>query len=223
MAGGFGVFGLLRTICPFILGSFIILRSAETSMKTGIKIVLWIVVAVFAWIAVDGFSDNSSGAEGRGLSQAVGAVFGWAAAGAALVLLIGQRWGGSTPTSTSAPTPTITPTSTKTPTITPTPTSTPTITPTASNSPRAASAIWLFVGGAILLLPFLLIGAFEIERNFESAKSERYTADLNSGREYFREQPALMAVANAIDRNDEEAIRAAVKKVPDLKAAGRDG
>jgi hypothetical protein len=203
-------------------GSFIILRSAETSMKTGIKIVLWIVVAVFAWIAVDGFSDSSSDAEGRGLSQAVGTVFGWAAAGAALALLLGQRWRGSTPTSTSTPTPTITPTSTKTPTITPTPTSTPTITPTASNSPRAANA-WLYVGGAILLLPFLLIVAFKIGGNFESAKNARITADWNSGREYFREQPALLAVANAIDRNDEDAIRAAVRNVPDLQAAGSDG
>jgi hypothetical protein len=210
---------LLRTIHLFTLGGFIILQSAETSMKTGIKIVLWIVVALFAWIAVAPDSSHSDPA-GRGLSQAVGTVFGWAAAGAALALLLGQRWGGSTPTNTSTPTPTITPTST--PTITPTPTSTPTITPTASNSPRAANA-WLYVGGAILLLPFLLIAAFNIERDIGSAKNARYTADLQSGREYFREQPALLAVAIAIDRNDEDAIRAAVRNVPDLQAAGRDG
>lgn len=192
-------------------------------MKTGIKIGLWIVVALFAWMAVDSFSDSSgSDAAGRGLTQAVGTVFGWAAAGAALALLLAQRWGGSTPTSTSAPTPTITPTSTETPTITPTPTSTPTITPTASNSPRAANA-WLYVGGAILLLPFLLIAAFNIERDIGSAQNARETADMHSGRADFREQPALLAVATAIDRNDEDAIRAAVNKVPNLQAAGREG
>jgi len=176
MADGFGVFGLLRTIRLFTLGSFIILRSAETSMKTGIKIVLWIGVAVFAFWAVQGWSDSSSDAEGRGLSQALAVVFGWAAAGAALALLLGQRWRG-----------------------------------------------WLYVGGAILLLPFLLIGAFEIEGNFRSAQNARETADWHSGRADFREQPALLAVATAIDRNDEDAIRAAVTKVPDLQAAGREG
>lgn len=189
-------------------------------MKTGIKIFLWIVVALFAWIAVSpvGPSDPA----GRGLEQAVGTVFGWTAAGGALALLLGQRWHRSTPTSTSTPTPTITPTSTETPTITPTSTSTPTTTPTASNSPRAGNG-WLYLGGAILLLPFLLFAVFEIERNVESAKSDRYTADLNSGREYFGKQPALMEVAKAIDRNDEDAIRAAARNVPDLKAAGVDG
>jgi hypothetical protein len=175
-------------------------------MKTGIKIVLWIAVAVFAWIAV---APDSPGLDpaGRGLSRAVGAVFGWAAAGAAVALLLGQRWRGSTPTSTSTATPTTTPTSAST--------------PTASNSPRSANAIWLFVAGAILLLPFLLIAAFNADWDVGSEKND--IADLHSGRQYFRKQPALMAVATAIDRNDEDAIRAAARKVPDLQAAGGEG
>jgi hypothetical protein len=146
-------------------------------MKTGIKIVLWVVVAVFAWIAVDGFSDSPGlDAAGRGLSQAVGTVFGWAAAAAGEALLLGMRWRG-----------------------------------------------WLYVAGVILLLPFLLIGAFVIEGNVRSAQDARNTADVDSGRADFPEQPALLAVANAIDRNDEGAIRAAVNNVPDLQAAGREG
>ena len=38
-----------------------------------------------------------------------------------------------------------------------------------------------------------------------------------------RDQPALLAVALAVSKNDEAAIRAAAKNVPDLQAAGRDG
>lgn len=82
---------------------------------------------------------------------------------------------------------------------------------------------WLFVGGAILLLPFLLIGALEIQRKVGSAQNARLNADQHRGGADFGEQPALLAVANAIDRNDEDAIRAAVKKVPNLQAAGREG
>src|SRR5262249_20753003 len=66
-------------------------------------------------------------------------------------------------------------------------------------------------------------GAFNVQRDMGSAQSEQHNADVRSGREYFREQPALLAVATAIDRNDEDAIRAAVKNVQDLQAPGRDG
>jgi len=154
------------------------------------------------------------------LSNALSVVFGWAAAGGAGALLLAEllpRMRGSPPPSTSTPTPT------PTATITPTPTSTPTITPAAPNSPRTVSAWWLVVAGAILLLPFLLIAAFNIETAHDSAQNAEYTADRHSGRYDFGEQPALLAVANAIDRNDEAAIRAAAKKVPNLQAAGREG
>ena len=143
-------------------------------MKTGIKIVLWIVVAVFAWLAVMSFSDRSSdpntGRLVEALGRLFGTVFGGAAVGIAAALLLGLRWRG-----------------------------------------------WLVVGGAILLLPIVLIGWIDNgPRMFESAQN-------HSGRADFGEQPALLAVANAIDRNDEDAIRAAVKNVPDLQAGGRSG
>ena len=44
-----------------------------------------------------------------------------------------------------------------------------------------------------------------------------------SGQTAFGDQPALYAVAQAIVANDQEAIRAAAKNVPDLQAPGRDG
>src|SRR4029077_5609298 len=37
------------------------------------------------------------------------------------------------------------------------------------------------------------------------------------------DKPALFAVAQAIVKNDQDAIRAAVKALPDLQAPGRDG
>jgi hypothetical protein len=48
-------------------------------------------------------------------------------------------------------------------------------------------------------------------------------AEQRSGKWDFGDQPALFAVAQAIARNDQDAIRAAAKDVPDLQAAGRDG
>ncbi len=178
-------------------------------MKKGIKIALWIAVAAFAWIAV---SPDSSGSDpaGRGLSRAVGTVFGLAAAGAGVALLLAERPRDAAENQDGAqhdrePVGQI------------------------ESEKRGAESLgrrgrpWLFVGGAILLLPFLLIGTFEIGGCLDSAKSKRNAADLQSGRVYFREQPALQAVANAIERNDEEAIRAALKNVPDVQAAGREG
>ena len=46
---------------------------------------------------------------------------------------------------------------------------------------------------------------------------------IRSGRYDFGNQPALLAVAQAISANDRDAIRAAAKSVPDLQAPGRDG
>jgi ankyrin repeat protein len=51
----------------------------------------------------------------------------------------------------------------------------------------------------------------------------QFQAELDSGRWDFGGQPALLAVAQGIVKNDPEAIRTAAKAVPDLQAAGRDG
>ena len=54
-------------------------------------------------------------------------------------------------------------------------------------------------------------------------QAQQRRADQDSGKEAFGEHPALFAVAQAIVRNDQEGIRAALKNVPDLHASGRDG
>src|SRR5437899_3968873 len=46
---------------------------------------------------------------------------------------------------------------------------------------------------------------------------------IRTGRYDFGDQPALLAVAQAISANDQHAIRAAAKAVPDLQAPGREG
>jgi ankyrin repeat protein len=57
----------------------------------------------------------------------------------------------------------------------------------------------------------------------DEAKAKQKRDDQRSGKEAFGDQPALFAVAQAIVRNDQEGIRAALKDVPDLQAAGRNG
>jgi hypothetical protein len=58
-------------------------------------------------------------------------------------------------------------------------------------------------------------------------KGERHRrqlqAELDSGRYDFGDQPALLAVAEGIVKNDPETIRSAATGVPDLQASGRDG
>jgi hypothetical protein len=51
----------------------------------------------------------------------------------------------------------------------------------------------------------------------------QFQADYDSGHWDFGDQPALFAVAQAIVKNDQEAIRATAKALPDLQAPGRDG
>lgn len=82
---------------------------------------------------------------------------------------------------------------------------------------------WLWVAGAILLLPFVFVLVTEIVSSLNQAHQERETAQMRSGRADFGNQPALLAVAEAISKNDQVAIRSAAKSVPDLQAAGRDG
>ena len=85
------------------------------------------------------------------------------------------------------------------------------------------SRAWLWIGAGILALPFVLMGVFTVGHAIDEARNQKYVNDLHSGREDFREQPALLAVAEAISNNDENAIRTAAKNVPDLNAAGREG
>src|SRR5206468_1267284 len=47
--------------------------------------------------------------------------------------------------------------------------------------------------------------------------------EQRSGKWDFGDQPALFAVAQAIVKNDQEAIREAAKALPDLQSPGRDG
>jgi len=78
-------------------------------------------------------------------------------------------------------------------------------------------AIVVLVGvGAVAWLAFVSLEKGEQHRR-------QFQAELDSGRWDFGNQPALLAVAQGIVKNDPEAIRTAAKGVPDLQAAGRDG
>jgi hypothetical protein len=70
--------------------------------------------------------------------------------------------------------------------------------------------------GAVAWLAFVSLEKGEQHRR-------QLQAEQDSGRWDFGDQPALLAVAQGIVKNDPEAIRIAAKGVPDLQAAGRDG
>jgi hypothetical protein len=55
------------------------------------------------------------------------------------------------------------------------------------------------------------------------AKLRASQEEQRTGKHNFGDQPALFAVAQAIVKNDQEAIRAAASALPDLQAPGRDG
>ena len=57
----------------------------------------------------------------------------------------------------------------------------------------------------------------------DEKRAQQRREDQDSGKTAFGDHPALFAVAQAIVRNDQEGIREALKNVPDLHAAGRDG
>jgi len=84
---------------------------------------------------------------------------------------------------------------------------------------------WLIVAPLILFLglPVAFFGAFFIEMEKGDVHRRQLQAEQESGRYDFGDQPALFAVAQAIVKNDPDAIRAAAKGVPDLQAPGRDG
>jgi hypothetical protein len=84
---------------------------------------------------------------------------------------------------------------------------------------------WLIVALLVLCvgLPVGFFGAFWIDMEKGEVHRRQFQEEVRSGRYAFGNQPALLAVAQAVSANDHDAIRAAAKAVPDLQAPGRDG
>ena len=82
---------------------------------------------------------------------------------------------------------------------------------------------WLIVAGVIIGLPLFLAVVGLIGSGVDEVKNRRYQRQLHSGEIDFGDQPQLLAVALAIDRNDEGAIRSAAKAVPNLQVPNKDG
>jgi hypothetical protein len=84
---------------------------------------------------------------------------------------------------------------------------------------------WLIVAPLILCLglPIVLFAAFWIDMEKGEVHRRQFEEEVRSGRHAFGDQPALLAVAQAISANNQDAIRVAAKAVPDLQAPGRDG
>ncbi len=81
-------------------------------------------------------------------------------------------------------------------------------------------AVVILIGvGAVVSLSVVFI--VSMERGEKHQRQIR--AEQHSGKWDFGDQPALFAVAQAIVKNDQEAIRAAAQAVPDLQAPGRYG
>ena len=68
-----------------------------------------------------------------------------------------------------------------------------------------------------------LFVAFFVSMERGERHQRQIREEQRSGKWDFGDQPALFAVAQAIVKNDQDAIRAAAKAVPDLQAPGRDG
>ena len=85
----------------------------------------------------------------------------------------------------------------------------------------------LTIGGILLALAFgamvLLVVAFIADMERGERHQREFREELRSGRFDFGDEPGLFAVAQAIVKNDQDAIRAAAKALPDLQAPGRDG
>jgi Ankyrin repeat len=85
----------------------------------------------------------------------------------------------------------------------------------------------LLIVGICLALAVGTVVCFFVAFFVSMERGERHQRqireDQRSGKWDFGEQPALFAVAQAIVKNDQEAIRAAAKAVPDLQTPGRDG
>ena len=82
----------------------------------------------------------------------------------------------------------------------------------------AGICLALAVGGVVWLVVAFII---DMEKGEEHQRQIR--EEQRSGKWDFGDQPALFAVAYGIVTNDQDAIRAAAKTLPDLQAPGRDG
>ena len=82
-------------------------------------------------------------------------------------------------------------------------------------------------GGICLALAFgavvWLFVAFIVDMERGEEHQRQFREEQRSGKLDFGDRPALFAVAQAIAKNDQDAIRAAAKALPDLQAPGRDG
>jgi hypothetical protein len=76
----------------------------------------------------------------------------------------------------------------------------------------------LAVGAMVCLFVAFFVSMERGERHQRQIREEQ-----RSGKWDFGDQPALFAVAQAIVKNDQDAIRVAAKTLPDLQAPGRDG
>ena len=75
------------------------------------------------------------------------------------------------------------------------------------------SCLALALGGVVWLFVAFYVS---MERGEEHRR--QLQAEQRSGKWDFGDQPALFAVAHAIVKNDQEAIRVAAKALPDLQA-----
>jgi len=85
----------------------------------------------------------------------------------------------------------------------------------------------LLIGGICLALAVgavvCLFVAFFVSMERGEKHQRQIREEQRSGKWDFGDQPALFAVAQAIVKNDQDAIRVAAKALPDLQKPGRDG
>ena len=82
--------------------------------------------------------------------------------------------------------------------------------------------VGVVAAGVVISVVWFFVAFFmSMERGEEHRR--QLDAEQRSGKWDFGDQPALLAVAQAISANDQDAIRAAAKALPDLQAPGRDG
>jgi hypothetical protein len=85
----------------------------------------------------------------------------------------------------------------------------------------------LLMGGICVALAFGAVVWFFVAVYMSMERGEEHQRQLReeqrSGKWDFGDQPALFAVAQAIVKNDQDAIHTAAKALPDLQAPGRDG
>ncbi|HVF70883.1 MAG TPA: hypothetical protein VM940_04680 [Chthoniobacterales bacterium] len=78
---------------------------------------------------------------------------------------------------------------------------------------------------AVVVIGFFIwfFTAFYMSMERGEENRRKLQAEQRSGRAYFNEQPALLAVAQGVANNNPDAIRAAAQAVPDLNAPGHEG